>query len=294
MRLLTIIALSMTMSGVAIAQIPREAAPAGASEVNTQSQAPQPHDPLLDLPPLPHKRVTLIGGTVTKLDPIEDRLTVRAFGGRAIEVNFDVRTHVYLNGATVHETELKTGQRVYLDTLLNGDKVFAKSIRISTTQPTGEGRGQVLGYDSDKRILKVRDSLSSQPAAFQLLSDTTIRRGDQVGTVRDLEPGALVSLKFGPSTSKYATVREISIVAKPGSQFSFFGTVTFLDLSRRLIALNNNADNKNYQISMQAIPDSQARDFHEGDIVGISALFDGSHYVARTIEKVHNPNSRSH
>jgi Domain of unknown function (DUF5666) len=271
-------------AGTSVAQNPTGAASNGPAQESAAPQPQQPRDPLLDLPPLPHNRVALIGGTVTKLDPVQDRLTVRAFGGGTIQIRFDVRTHVYSDGAPVREEALKQGQRVYVDTMLDGDKVFAKSIRIDMKQPTGEGRGQVIEYDARNRVLRVRDVLSSQPATFQLLPSTVIRQGNQNVSVGDLVPGSLVSLKFGPRTERHPTLQEISIIAKPGTRFSFFGLITYVDMSNQLIAVDNNPDNKNYEISTEDIPQDVARSLHEGEKVGISAIFDGRNYVAQTIQ----------
>lgn len=272
------------LSSMLLAQVQPQTASSNPLTATGTAQPSQGHDPLLDLPPLPKNPVTLIGGTLTRFDPVQDRLTVRAFGGQKLNIAFDVRTEIYFNGTLVRQRELKQGQRVYLDTMLNGDKVFAKSIWINTAPPRGEGRGQILGYDTSNRILEVRDELTSQTLKFQVLPSTVIRRGDQTGGVGDLEPGALISLKFGPHQEQYPTVREIALIAKPGSVFSFFGQITFLDLSRRVIALDNRTDGQKYEISLATIPDSVARALHLGDEVGISAVFDGKHYVARALK----------
>jgi len=65
--------------------------------------------------------------------------------------------------------------------------------------------------------------------------------------------------------------------------FSFFGRITFLDLSRHIVAVNNRNDEKTYEISVSGVPDSILRSLHEGTEVGVSAVFDGNHYLARTI-----------
>src|SRR5450432_2039494 len=53
---------------------------------------PGDFDPLLDPPPLPHTRVTLTGGIVTGVDEVENRITVRPFGGKQrLRMDFDTR-----------------------------------------------------------------------------------------------------------------------------------------------------------------------------------------------------------
>jgi len=140
------------------------------------------YDRLLDLPPLPHNRVTLIGGTVVSLDEIMNRMVLQPFGGKQkMKVAFDSRTHFYENGKPITEKEIKQGQRIYLDSMLNGSKVFAKTIWIQTSAESGIGQGQIMDFDSSRQILTVRDELSSQPLKMHLTSGTVIRKGEQAG-----------------------------------------------------------------------------------------------------------------
>ena len=103
------------------------------------------YDPLLDLPPLPRRQVTLIGGTVVSLDEVMNRMVVQPFGGKQkMKVRLDTRTHFYRDGKAVQQRDVQQGQRVYVDTMLNGDKVFAKSIWIQTTADNGIAHGQIV------------------------------------------------------------------------------------------------------------------------------------------------------
>jgi len=262
------------------------------SDQTSNSQPPKPqadaaahedHDPLLDPPPLPHGKVSLLGGTITKLDMVRDRMTVKAFAGHNVPLTFDTRTKFFLNEVPVSQREVKPGQRIYVDTMLNGDKVFAKSIWIQTEAATGNGRGQVLGFDSGENVLTVRDEVSSQPMKFRVTPETVLRSGKDTRPVTAIKPGSLVTLTFGPQQGKYGTVKEISLTAEPGQEFSFFGTITFIDLSRRMIAIANRNDQKTYDISLGPVPSGVVRTLHEGSQVGVSAVFDGKQYVAREL-----------
>ena len=257
-----------------------EPSPAPAASAPPAGQEP---DPLFDLPRLPNKKVSLIGGTIIKLDPVLSRMTVQAFGGQKVGVSFDPRTEVFQDGKPVHDLDLKTGERVYLDTMLDGSKVFAKRIWIHTAPATGSGRGQVMAYDPGTGELTLRDELSARPAKFHLDGSTIVRSNNQKLSASDLTPGSLVTLNFGPQQGKFDTVREVDILAKPGATFSFFGQVTYLDLSRRMIAVDNRPDNKNYEIYLETIPAGEMRKIHEGSTVGVTAVFDGKNYVAREI-----------
>ena len=291
--LLTAAASAQTQPSSTPGQAPSQTSPANAAPAQPSSSNPsQPspaaskeeRDPLLDPAPLPERRVTLIGGTIEKLDNVQDRLTMRVFGGSKMQLNFDTRTRFYLNSNPSAQRELKAGQRIYADTMLNDRKVFARSIWIESAPVIGDGRGQIVDFESGDGLLTVRDELSSQELKFHVTPATVIHDGSQKGSTADLRPGSLVTLSFGPPQGHYATLQEISFLAKPGSTFSFFGKITFLDLGSRSLAIDNRNDQKNYSISLDTIPQSIIRTLHQGMEVGISAVFDGSHYVARTIE----------
>lgn len=238
------------------------------------------YDPLLDLPPLPHNEVTLIGGTVVRLDEIMNRMVVQPFGGKQkMNVAFDTRTHFYQDGKAITEREIKQGQRIYLDTMLNGSKVFAKTIWIQTAVESGVGQGQIIDFDDGKQVLTVRDELSSQPLKMRLSSGVVIRKGEQPASKSDLVQGALVALTFGPQRE----VQQVTVLATPGTAFTFSGRVTYVDMSRKMIAIDNRSDRKKYDVSVNAIPQSVLRQVREGSEISLSAVFDGNQYDARSL-----------
>ena len=238
------------------------------------------YDPLLDLPPLPRNQVTLIGGTVVRLDEIMNRMVVQPFGGKQkMNVAFDTRTHFYQDGKAITEREIKQGQRIYLDTMLNGNKVFAKTIWIQTAVESGVGQGQIIDFDDGKQVLTVRDELSSQPLKMRLSSGVVIRKGEQPASKSDLVQGALVALTFGPQRE----VQQVTVLATPGTAFTFSGRVTYVDMSRKMIAIDNRSDRKKYDVSVNAIPQSVLRQVREGSEISLSAVFDGNQYDARSL-----------
>lgn len=238
-------------------------------------------DPLLDLPELPNNKVTLIGGTVKNLDEVMNKMTVLPFGSKQkIQVAFDTRTDFFQDGKPISYKTIREGQRVYLDTMLNGSTVFAKKIWIQSTADSGIGRGQVVAYDPGRQTLTVRDELSNQPVKMQFTKLTVVKRGQEAATPAELVPGALVSMSFGPQKE----LREVNLLARPGSTFLFSGRITYLDMSRKLIAIDNRTDDKKYDISVQAIAPSILRQLREGSEVSVSAVFDGNGYDARSVE----------
>ena len=243
------------------------------------------YDPLLDPPPLPHSTITLVGGTLTSVDEIQNRITVKPFGGKQrLHMNFDVRTHIFRNGVATAERDLKLGDRVYLDTMLDGSRVFAKSIWIRSAAGSGNGRGQILRYDPRANTLTLRDEVSADPVSFHLDSGTVIRSGNSTGSVADLKSGSLVAVTFDPQQGRSGVVREISILAEPGSVFTFMGRITFIDLSQKLIAIANQRDDKDYDIYFDSIPATVLQGLREGSQASIAAIFDGSRYVAQKVD----------
>src|SRR5690348_2165945 len=106
---------------------------------------------LPDLPPVPPAKATLVGGTIEKLDRVRDQITVSVFGGGRMKVLIDPRTRILLAGTTTASiSDLRQGQRVYVDTILDGNTVFARSIRLKASATVGESQGTVLKYRPDR------------------------------------------------------------------------------------------------------------------------------------------------
>jgi len=268
---------------------PREGAPQSPAAASPAGRH-ENRDPLLDLPELPNNKVTLIGGTVKSLDEVMNKMVVVPFGSKQnVPVSFDTRTDFFQDGKPISYRTIREGQRVYLDTMLNGTTVFAKKIWIQSSADSGVGRGQVVAYNAERQTLTIREELSDQPIKMQLSRTTVLKRGQEPAGAADLVPGTLVSISFGPQRE----LREVNLLARPGSTFVFQGRVTYLDMSRRLIAIDNRSDNKKYDVSVRAIAPSILKQLREGSEVSVSAVFDGSGYDARTLETpMHSPEER--
>lgn len=279
----TVVGQAQNQTGFTPGSVPGAAsgtATAGSSTANAPAPGHQNYDPLLDLPPLPRGDVTLVGGTVASTDEVMNRMVIQPFGGKQkIRIHFDTRTHFYLDGKPITEREVPHGARIYVDTMLNGDRVFAKTIWIRSSAESGISRGQITELDVQHDSLTMRDELSDQPLKLRISSSTTVRKGQQAGSLSDLREGALVALSFSPQKD----VSEINLLATPGTAFSFAGRVTYLDLSRKLIAIDNRSDGKKYDIYMETISPDVTRQLREGVNVTISAVFDGTRYAASTI-----------
>ena len=245
-----------------------------------------PGDPLLDVPPLPNGKTTLIGGNVTKIDTIRNRMQVQPFGdNKTMKVNFDERTRVFRDGRETTQASIHKGDRVYLDTMLDGARVFARNIRVvNLNAPSFDTTGQIVGYEPGRNRMDVVDQVTHTSFAFTLSPQTVIKlRDGKPGTAGDLRPQALVMVHFAPGSERRGTAREVEVLALPGDNFTFAGKLTYVDLRGNLIALENETDSKIYDLSFD--PHIAERDrLRVGTDVTVTATFTGKGYQAEKIE----------
>ncbi len=240
-----------------------------------------------DLPPVPHEKATLVGGTIERLDQVRDRITVRLFGGGKETVLFDPRTDVSRAGKPANVADLREGDRIYLDTILDGSTVFARSMRLGAGHAAGESQGVVVEYRRDRGELTFRDSLTPNTVAVRVNSATRVTQADRAARVADLVPGTLISIGFSSDGAGKNLANNISILALPGTSYTFSGDIVHIDLRSGLLVLNSSTDHKTYEVylSPSASPDEG---LHAGANVTVVTNYDGSRYVVRTI----NINSR--
>jgi hypothetical protein len=289
-RIVTTFALVLFAIPLALAAVPQatsapqqQPAPPAPQQAPAVQPAPsiEPDD-LLKPPPLPPGYPSLVGGTVSKIDRVRQAVMVRPFGGQNLKIYFDERTHIYRDGIETTMLGIRKGDRVYVDTLLDGGRVFAKNIRVQTESHPADARGQIVAYDAKDARMEMRDELSAQPVTFRINPDTVVRHGDQKGSLADLQPGALVDVRFSPERAGQGVAREITVIAKPGSEFVFAGKVTHLNLAKGVLAMQNRTDNKSYEIHFD--PGTGHYDnLGVGSEISAQAVFDGSQYVARNI-----------
>jgi hypothetical protein len=246
------------------------------------SIAVDPSSLLPDLPPVPHTNATLVGGTLERLDRVRDRVVVRVFGGGQLAVLFDPRTTIVRGEKAASISDLQEGQRVYLDTILDGDKVFARMIRLNAAHAAGQSQGVVLKYSAGGNELTLRDSISPDPVKVLLTSQTKVFQGGQVIPIGALVPGSLVSITLASDGNGHHSASEISILARPGTQYTFAGEVVHVDLRTGLIVLKSSTDNKTYEVylSSSITPDEG---LHPGALITVVTDFDGSRYLARNL-----------
>jgi hypothetical protein len=249
------------------------------------------HDPILDPAPVPRTTTTLVGGIITGVDRLRNKMTVHVFGGNRWTVNFDERTHIFHNGAETTQLALKKGERVYVDTQLDNNRhdIFARNIRVGVAELPADADGQIIAIDTRHNELTLRDSLNSVPVRFAVDPETRISNGQTPAAFKDVKPGTLVHVRFAASSPNRGLAREISIIAIPGSTFTFAGKVTFLDLHRGLIAVQNSTDDKNYEIHFAPSAVSNRNELGVGRDVLVRATFEGTRYMAQSVNPTKTP-----
>jgi hypothetical protein len=241
---------------------------------------------LLALPP---GKVTVMGGTVDRVDLINDQFTLRVFGAKPVKILFDERTRVYRDGKKTTVAGLRANERASVETMLDGTTVFARSIHMLSTSPQGECQGQVVSFDAGTRELTVSEVLSREPIKLMVPAGTAFVRqgqaesGSGTASASDLMKGTLVSATFTADNKGQGVASKIAILAMPGSQITFAGNVTYLNLRTKELALLDAQDQQSYKIFFDPALFPDARDLRVGSRVKVTAEFDGAHYVAKAL-----------
>lgn len=238
------------------------------------------------LPALPQGTSTVIGGQIANLDPVLDEFTLRVFGHKPMKILFDERTQVFRNGKRIPVRDLRPEEHASVQTALEGANVFAVSIHMLSDMPAGECEGRVLGYDPGSRELTIGSSMSRDPIRVWLREDTPIvRKGQQAfasasAGQADLVNGALVSVAFSADQKGRAMASNVTVLAKPGTNFAFSGKLSSLDMNEGILVLVDPRDQRNYQISFDPARFPISETLHVGDHLRVSAAFEGTRYSA--------------
>lgn len=239
-------------------------------------------DSLLEPPPLPKGKVSLIGGTVQNIDQIRNHMSVEIYGKGKMKVFFDDRSHIYRNGVETTQLAIHKGDRIYIDTQSAKGKIFARNIQVQTSADAASVSGQIISFNSNNGTLVLHDPLSSQPVSMRLTPATVITQQGQPGAPSDLLPDSLVTVRFALQPGR--PIKEVEVLARKGAQFPFYGTLTHLDLRSGLLAVENKSDNKVYDIKFVPSRVGVTDDLTTGAEVAVVATFDGHSYTAQTVK----------
>jgi hypothetical protein len=239
------------------------------------------NDPVFGVPALPQSKTSLVGGKLTHIDGVHNRLAVKVFGGGKWNIAFDERTHFFRDGVETTFENIKKGDRIYVDTMLDGQRIFARNVRVITKTGPADARGQVLSTENG--YITVQDELSDRPVQFSLASDTQVKRNGSSVSTNEIQPGSIIAIQFSPAgQERGGEAREVEILAAPGQQVTFAGKVMHLDLRNNHIAVENQTDNKTYEIALdekRQIPSN----LMVGSEVTVAAVYDGKQYKADNI-----------
>ncbi|MBV8281809.1 MAG: hypothetical protein JO347_07070 [Candidatus Eremiobacteraeota bacterium] len=242
------------------------------------------------LPVVPRGKSTVIGGVIHNVDPVRDQLTLKIYGAKPMKILFDERTQVFRDGNKVSLRDIHIDDRAAIETVLDGTKIFAISVHMLSKAPLGECQGQILSYNPSTAELVLSDSLSSKSINLRIPSGTAIVPAGQsahsssVSDASVLVKGTLISVKFESDMKGQGIAREIDVLATPGSPFDFTGTISHIDMHSGILAVTTSNADSSYKISFDRARFPQTRDLHDGSNVNITAVFDGTHYVATKIE----------
>ena len=263
---------------------PQPAAGAKPDQPAQRQEGAQPN-----LMTLPKGKITVMGGTVDRVDLINAQFTLRIFGAKPVKILFDERTRIYRDGKKTTVAELRPNSRASVEPMLDGTTVFARAIHMLSKAPQGETQGQVVSFDATSHLLTLNEALSREPIKLTVPAGTTFVRQGQAaaagGTAGagDLVKGTLIAATFTADNKGQGVASKIAILATPGSQITFAGDVTYLNLRAKEMAVLDAEDQQSYKLSFDPAQFPDAHDLHEGSHVKVTAEYDGTRYVARSI-----------
>jgi hypothetical protein len=228
----------------------------------------------------PGSKVGLVRGVLKRLDPIHDELLIHAFGGGDVRIAFDPRTQLLSENTPQRFTSLPAGSVVSIDTVVDGGKLFALSVRTGS-RSSPELNGQVVRYDSATSRLTLREPISpKENISLRITPSTTVVSQGQTASPQALSAGMLVQVWFSPTQR---TADRIEILAAPGTSFVFSGRIVAVDIRSRVLALFNDSDQSIRELNIGSLDISNLGFLREGANVSIQAEFDGQRYNARSV-----------
>lgn len=255
-----------------------------------------PYDPILEPPPLPKGKATLIGGIATGVDHVRNHIAIQPFGGGPkVKVFVDERSHIYRNGTETTILGIHKGDRIYVDTMLDprNNKILAKNVRVITDTGLAEVRGQVLATNPGKGTITLRDQLSAKPVTFSVGGGTAYSSTKGPASAGDVQPGSLIDVQFSPHRGDRDIAREVTVIAKPGDNYIFSGVVSHLDMRTDSMFVDNKSDDQSYEVHFTPADIADLRGLKIGSEVTARAVFDGKQYKATNIRIENASDQRS-
>jgi hypothetical protein len=265
--------------GCAQAQVAMPATSATMSDDAGRQQTTAATD--VPLPGGPRAKVGLVRGVMKRLDPIHDQLLIHTFGGGVVRIAFDGRTQLLPENPRARLTSIPAGSVVSVDTVIDGGKLFARSVRTGPSN-AAELNGQVLRYDAAKSRLTLRDPISPDGISLRITPSTTVVNQGQPATPQVLSSGMLVRVWLSPTEN---AANKVEILAERGNSFTFEGRIVAVDLRSHVLALSNDSDKSVRELAIGSLDAGSLDLLQEGADVNIQAEFDGDRYNVRTVTR---------
>jgi hypothetical protein len=238
---------------------------------------------------LPTGKTTVMGGEIRNVDPVRDRFTLKVFGGHPVKILFDERTQIFKNGKKVPVLDLHADDHASVQTILDGDSIFAVRINMLSSPPDDDFRGKVSSYNPQSNQLTMVTSAGQQPLTVDVPSGTPVFNVGQDGTATpeqgsvSFARGSLVDVTLTGGHGKNGLATRVNILAVPGSSFEFAGSVSALDVHAGKLVVLDPRDNQSYPIAFGPSLEPLARKLHLGSPVKVQTTFDGERYKANEI-----------
>jgi hypothetical protein len=220
-----------------------------------------------------------VRGVLKRLDPVHDQMWIHVFGGGVIRIAFDPRTQLLPENTGAHLIGLPVGSVVSVDTVIDGGRLFARSVRTGASNPV-ELNGQVVQYDAAKSQLTLRDAMSPENVSLKVTSSTRVVNRGQPASPQALSAGMLVRVQFAPAQNVAKTVE---ILAERGNSFTFEGRIVAVDLRALVLTLSSDSDQGVHELAIGSLDPTSLRLLREGADVSVQAEFDGDRYNARAV-----------
>ena len=239
-------------------------------------------DPLLEPKPLPRAELALIGGIVRKVDVIHNRITLQPFGGgQKYEIYFDERSRILNAGREATVLAIHRGDRVYADTQALGAQVFARTLQVRPVGGVAQASGRVVEVAGGH--VRLQDRLTGESLRFLITERTKVEAHGKAASPSELHPGSLIDVTF-TSGGQRSEAQDIVIDATPGESYLFTGVLTFVDLRTGLLAVDNQVDGNDYELSFDPQRQRDIARLVVGAPVAVTASFDGKGYRATSIQ----------
>jgi hypothetical protein len=241
------------------------------------------------LPASPSGRSTVMGGQIQRVDLVRDQFALKIPGGKPVQILFDERTQLYQDGRKISVLKLQNEDHASIETTLDGTAIFALRIHVLSDPPDGQLQGQVISYNPATGELKLRVTASTNAVTLIAVQNTPVGRvGEGVFVEQkpgsaDLVHGTLLDVTFKAGKNGPGLAKHIDVLAVPGAEFVLRGSVSSLDLRAGRMSIANPSGDNPTDVTFKPSRFEASHDLRQGSSVKVTALFDGTHYVASDI-----------